>query len=146
MTTVSYDTATARFNFEIEDVVKVLEHFSLKEKGGDSQELLEHLKAQSGGSILIPKEKSYFGYAVLDLLREGKGTVYCKPCDRAYEPKELVAVKVGAGESPLKVTAHYPGGWFNRIFRKRRRLPLFGGKGYECPKCHELIGMVTWRA
>jgi hypothetical protein len=27
----------------------------------------------------------------------------------------------------------------------KERLPLFGGRGYQCPEGHELIALVTWR-
>ena len=71
---------------------------------------------------------------------------YTSDCvTKVYDPKELVAVRIGPAESPLNVTAQYPGGWFSRFFWKRRRLPLFVGKGFNCPHDHELIGMVTWR-
>jgi hypothetical protein len=65
-------------------------------------------------------------------------------CKRYYEEKELKRVVVGHGESPFSVEVKGRGLW-ERLFGKRRRLPLFGGKGYQCPEGHELIGVVTWR-
>jgi hypothetical protein len=98
------------FRLKLGNVVTVLKEMSLQEKGVDALELLNLLRSQSRDSIMVPREESYFGYTVLALLREGKGAVYCKLCDKAYNPKELVAVRIGSGENPLKVTTQYRGG------------------------------------
>jgi hypothetical protein len=37
-------------------------------------------------------------------------------------------------------------GCLRRFFGKKQRLPLFGGKGYQCLEGHELIALLTRRA
>jgi len=76
--------------------------------------------------------------------RRVKGVVYCKACKRYYQAKELKRVVVGHGESPFSVDVRGRG-WLRKLFGKKQRLPLFGGRGYQCPEGHELIGLVTWR-
>ena len=56
---------------------------SLEEKGVDAQESLNLLRSQSGDSIMVPREEPYFDYTVLALLREGKGGVYFRLCDKS---------------------------------------------------------------
>ena len=93
---------------------------------------------------MMPMERYRFAYLKLDLILQGKGVVYCKTCGRYYEAKELKRVIVGHGESPFSVNVKGRG-WLRRLFGKTQRLPLFGGKAYQCPEGHEVIGLVTWR-
>lgn len=44
---------------------------------------------------------------------------------------------VGHGENPFSVNV-IGKGWLRRVFGKKERLPLFGGRGYDCPKGDEL--------
>jgi hypothetical protein len=89
-------------------------------------------------------EQYRFAYLALDLTVQGKGVVYCRACKRYYEAKDLKRVVVGHGENPFSVDVKRSG-WLKRLFGKKRRLPAFGGKGYRCPKGHEMIGLVTWK-
>ena len=70
------------FCLELGNVVTVLKEMSLQEKGVDALELLDLLRSQSGDSM-VPREESYFDYTVLALLREGKGGVYFRLCDKS---------------------------------------------------------------
>jgi len=93
--------------------------------------------------MTIPEEEDYFGYISLDLIREEKGSVKCKICNKAYQPHDLKPTILGHGESPFKINVEQKKG-VKGIFRgKRRQRGMFGGKGYECPENHELIAMVT---
>jgi hypothetical protein len=65
-------------------------------------------------------------------------------CGKSYESGQLKPVAVGHGESPSSVNIEEKG-WLRRLFGKKERLPLFGGRGYACQEGHELIAMVTWR-
>jgi hypothetical protein len=55
-----------------------------------------------------------------------------------------IEVERGHGEILLSVDVKGKG-WLRNIFRKKERLPLFGGRGYQGQEGHELIGVVTWR-
>jgi hypothetical protein len=92
----------------------------------------------------MPKELSLFPHITLNLIRDNRGTVYCRTCGKSYESGQLKPVAVGHGESPFSVDVKGKG-WLRKLFRKKERLPLFGGNGYQCQKGHELIEVVTWR-
>jgi hypothetical protein len=102
------------------------------------------LLSQSFQSIEVSAEQSRFAYLAPDLIGQGKGIEYCKACNSYYEAKELKRVVVGHGESPLSVNVKGKG-WLRRVFGKKQRLLLFGGKGLKRPYGHEVIAVVTWR-
>jgi hypothetical protein len=142
--TVVYETAKAVFRFTVEDV---MDHLNRTEPEYDEKEvtaLKDLLSSATGDSITIPKDLRLFPHIALDLIRDSKGTAYCRACGRSYESGQLKPVAVGHGETPLSVNVKGRV-WVRKLFRKKERLPLFGGKGYQCPEGHELIGMVTWR-
>jgi len=105
---------------------------------------LRDLLSQSDHSIRIPAEQYRFACLALDLIKQGKGVVYCKACRRYYEAKDLKRVVVGHAESPVAVNVKARR-WLRKLFGKRQRLPLYGGKEYKCPEGHELISAVTWK-
>jgi hypothetical protein len=142
MKTVKFEMTDAVFQFRIEDVVNKLKN---RDPEDESRELQEYLSNQTRDEIEIPQEKKSFLYLTLDLLASNKGSVFCKTCGKGYQAHELVPFPVGAGENPLKVKVGYRESLLKRIFGRPKRIPLFGGKGYRCPKGHQLIGLVTWR-
>lgn len=85
-------------------------------------------------------------FIVLILLANGKGSVTCKTCNETYRPDQLKPTTVGHGRTPLEFIDQQKGGLFRNIFKRRKvkRMGMFGGRGYECPKEHELISVVTW--
>jgi hypothetical protein len=142
MRTVRFETPEAVFQFTFEDVVTVLHN---RASGDEATELMDFLAVQPGDVIEIAQEKKSFLYAALALLSSNKGHVYCKTCAREYQTSELKSFQVGAGENPLKVKVGYRESLLKRILVRQKRMPLLGGKGYRCPKGHELVGLVTWR-
>jgi hypothetical protein len=144
MTTVTYQTETGIFRFTVEEVRSHIDRHKPQCDRTDVTVLLYALSSASGDSITIPSELGLFPYIVLNLIRDSKGTAYCKICDKIYGPADLKATTVGHGESPLSVNVKMKGGR-RTLFGKREGLPLFGGRGYACPEGHELIAMVTWR-
>ena len=83
-------------------------------------------------------------FIILEFLKTGRGSVTCKTCNSTYQANELFPVAIGHGTSPFSVNLKQRGG-IKRLFQKKQRLPgMFGGRGYKCPKGHELISMVTW--
>jgi hypothetical protein len=53
-------------------------------------------------------------------------------------------MRVGHGETPFSPDV-IGKGWLRKVFGKKERLPLFGGRGYQCPEGDELIALVTWK-
>ena len=143
MRDVYFETENAILRCSYDDVVEKLTDYE-STLGTAEATTLRDILSHSYNSIRVPKEQYRFAYLALDLIEKGKGVVYCKACKRHYEAKDLKRVVVGHGESPLSVDVKGRG-WLRRLFRKKKRLPLFGGKGYQCPEGHELIGLVTWR-
>jgi hypothetical protein len=142
MKTVRFETSDAVFQFTFEDVVKVLRSHASED---DAAELMDFLSAQNQDVIEIPQGRKSFQYTILDLLTSKESNVFCKACGREYHANELPSFPVGAGENPLKVKVWYQKSPLKRILTRRKRMPLFGGKGYRCPEGHELIAVVTWR-
>jgi hypothetical protein len=53
----------------------------------------------------------------------------------------LKPIELGFGKSPFTMTIK-PKGGIKSLFRKKR-IGMFGGKGYACPEGHVLISMRT---
>jgi hypothetical protein len=143
MTEVYFETENSILRFSYDDVVDRLPCY-LSSLPTIEAATLRDLLTQSDHSITVPREQHRFAYLALDLIEHSMGVVYCKVCKRYYEAKELNRVVVGHEESPFSVKVKGRGLW-KRVFGKKERLPLFGGKGYQCAEGHELIGLVTWR-
>ena len=143
MKEVSFETENAILRFSHDDVVERLPYFE-SNLDATKATILSDLLSRSDHSIRLPPELNRFVYLALGLIEKGKGIVYCKSCKRYYEAKELKRVVVGHGESPFSVNVKQRRLW-KRGFGKKHRLPLFGGRGYQCPEGHEVIAVVTWR-
>jgi hypothetical protein len=143
MKEVYFETENAILRFSYDDVVERVPYYESTPDTIDATTLRD-LLYHSDQSIRVPREQHRFAYLALDLIENGKGVAYCKACKRYYEAKELKRVVVGHGESPFSVNVKGRG-WLRKLFGKKRTLPLFGGKGYQCPEVHELISLVTWR-
>ena len=143
MRAVYFETENAILRVDYDDIVEKVPYYE-SVIGTAEATALRDLLASPDQSITVPREQYRFPYFTLDLIEKGKGAVYCKACKRYYEAKELEQVAVGHGESPFSVNVRGRGLW-KRIVGKKERLPLFGGKGYQCRGGHELISVVTWR-
>ena len=128
MTNVIYETDTAIFEFNPNDVVKASKTANQTK---ELNKLLHHLTSSPSDSITIPKAYNDFGYIALDLLTKGKGLVTCKTCNTTYRPDQLQPTIVGHGTSPFNLKEK---GGVKNVFIKGQRLPgLFGGHGFTCP-------------
>jgi hypothetical protein len=143
MREVYLETENAILRFYYDDVVERLPYYE-STLGTTEVTTLRDLLSHPDHSIRLPTEQYRFAYFALDLIGQGKGVVYCKACKRCYEAKELKRVVVGHGESPFSVNVKGRGQG-SKLFGKKKGLPYFGGKGYQGPEGHELIGLVTWR-
>lgn len=140
MTTITYETDTAIFEFNLNDVV---EASKTANQTDELNKLLHHLTPSPSNSITIPKEYTDFGYIALELITKEKGSITCKACNKTYLPDQLQPTIVGHGTSPFNLREK---GEIKKLLAKGQRLPgLFGGHGFKCPQGHELISMITWR-
>jgi len=107
--------------------------------------LLNLISADSEESIVIPEEPAYFEYIALDLIYAGKGSAFCKSCNKTYLARQLKSINVGCGQSPFDIKREKKG-VIKRLFTKKRKPPaMWCGKGYNCPEGHNLISVITWK-
>ena len=129
MDTLVYETETATFSFERDEITKLLNRSENRTQ--ESDDLLSFLSSSIDDPIKIPEECDYFASIVLDLVNEGKGSVTCKPCGKTYHPHQLKPITVGHGKTPFSVKIKMKGG-IKYLFRKRPRLPgMFGESGED---------------
>lgn len=86
-------------------------------------------------------------FVVLILLDHGKGTITCRTCNETYRPDQLIPITIGQGRSPFDFIDKEKGGIFKNLFSKKKQFKtrgMCGGRGYECPRGHELISIITW--
>ena len=143
MLTVIFETQDATFYFDAADAISSLKYYAIEHKVNDAAKLLLSIESSSSESIKISSH--YFGYIVLDLLGKGKGSVFCKPCQKNYQTSQLHSKPIEFGKSPFSVNLKEEGGIIKRLFgKKKHMLGMRGGDAYDCPRGHELIGMITW--
>jgi hypothetical protein len=142
MQTVIFETQNAIFYFDASDAISILNYYAIEHKVSEAVQLLVSIESSSSESIKISSH--YFGYIVLDLLGKGKGSVFCKPCEKTYPAGQLRSLPLGFGKSPFLVNLKQEGGMIKRLFSKKKRITGRGGEAYDCPNGHKLIGMITW--
>ena len=143
MQTVIFETQNAIFYFDASDAISILNYYAIEHKVSEAVQLLVSIESSSSESIKISSH--YFGSIVLDLLGKGKGSIFCKACEKKYLASQLRSLPIGFGKNPLKVNLKKEGGIIKRLFGKKKRMMCMrGGEGYLCPQGHELIGMITW--
>jgi len=141
MSTIIYETDNAIFSFTSNDVTQSITQSSKKTE--HLNKLLHHLTTSPSDLITIPKQYTDFAYIALDLIEKGKGSVTCRICNKTYRPDQRKLTVAGHGTSPFNLKEK---GGIKKLMVKGQRLPgMFGGRGFTCPKGHELISMITWR-
>jgi hypothetical protein len=141
MRTVMYKNPNAIFDFFLPDVIDRLKYYA-DQNVHEAGEILNGIA--SSPSKVIEVESDYFAYIVLDLIKTGKGHVYCGVCKEMYDSNQLTSRPLGFGKSPFEVNLKRKGGIFKRFFGRKKRICGSGGERYLCPQGHELIGMITW--
>ena len=139
---VIFETELAIFHFELSDGGERLRYYSIEHRVSKATEVLEAISSASSEDIRITSD--YFAYIVLDLLRQKKGSIFCKPCRKTYLPDQLHSVPIGFGKTPFEVNIMQKGGIIKRLFGRKSLICGEGGTAYECPKGHELISAITW--
>jgi len=143
MKTVIHKNDNAIFDFLLPDVMERLKHYS-DQNVPEAREIMAKISSCPSKTIKI--ESYYFGYIVLNLLKEGKGHAYCRACGKTYDSTELQSIPLGLGKSPfgVKIKLNEKGGILNRLFGKKQHISGRGGEAYDCPLGHRLISMTTW--
>jgi hypothetical protein len=145
MPQIVFETEEAIFWFDTQLVIDHLQHLRRAYDQTELQRCIDEISSDKAPEIKFQSSPSWFFPIAIDLLEQGKGQVFCKPCGRAYEPKSLSLFPIGFGKTPFDVTGVPHNSFFKRLFRrKRRNLGMFGGKGFRCPAGHELIAVTTW--
>ena len=142
MRIVLYKNPNAIFDFLLPDVIDHLKYYS-DQNVHDATEILDSI--DSSTSEVIEVRSDYFGFIVLDLIRAGKGHAYCNACRQTYYSNQLTSRPLGFGRSPFEINIKDERGIIKRFFGKKKRIMCMrGGEAYDCPRGHELIGMITW--
>jgi hypothetical protein len=145
MAQIIFETDHAIFRFDAQLVIDHLQHLSRDYNRQDLQRCIDEITSNKAEEIKFQTTPSWFGIVAVELLEQGKGQIFCKPCSRAYVPESLSLFPIGFGKSPFDVASVPPESFFKRLFqRKRRNTSMFGGKGFRCPAGHELIAVTTW--
>jgi hypothetical protein len=143
MNTVIFETQNATFYFNVSDAISSLKYYAIEHKVSEAAKLLRSIESSTSKSIKISSE--YFGYIVLDFLGKGKGSVFCKTCQKTYLPIQLTSIPMGFGKNPFSVNLRDERGIIRRLFSKRKqKMGMMGGETYECSNGHELISCITW--
>ena len=142
MHTTIFETQNGLFYFDVPDAINSLKYYAIEHKVSEAAKLLLSIESSSSESIKISSH--YFGFIVLDLLGKGKGSVYCKICQKTYLSTELASIPMGFGKTPFSINLAEKGGIVRRLFGRKKRICGSGGQEYLCPHGDELIGMITW--
>jgi hypothetical protein len=146
MASVHYETEGGVFEFDLEDVIKKLAYYSKEKHIEEAIELIDILSPPVNEKITIPEDFRFIEYVIFDLLMDEKGSVKCKTCDISYVSSDLKFTRFGHGKIPSEINIPREQKEALKAFQKNRELPgMFGEKGYNCPKNHELITMITWK-
>ena len=139
---IMYKNRNAIFDFDLPDVIDRLKDYS-DQNVHEATKILNTISLCPSPTIKVTSD--YFGYIVLDLIRAGKGHVYCNVCKKMYDSKQLISRPLGFGKSPFSVNLKEKGGIIKKLFGKRKQtMGMMGGEKYECSNGHELISCITW--
>jgi hypothetical protein len=145
MAQIIFETDQAIFRFDAQLIIDHLQHLSRDHNRQNLHCCIDKISTDKAVEINVQTTPNCVFPIAIDLLEQGKGQVFCKPCGRAYEPRSLSLFPIGFGKSPFDVTGVPHNSFFNRLFSRKRRMPgMFGGKGFRCPAGHELIAVTTW--
>jgi len=145
MSQIVYETDQAVFQFDAQLVIDHLQHLSRDHNRPDLKRCIDEISTDKAPEIKFQSSPSWVGFVTVELLEQGKGQVFCKPCGRAYHSGSLSLFPIGFGKSPFDVTGVPHVSFFKRLFRRKQQMPgMFGGRGFRCPAGHDLISVTTW--
>ena len=139
---IFYENDTCVFELDKERILDRLRHYAQEHNVQNAKEILSLLERFSNSIHLTSEEHQYIEYIVLESIEEGEVSALCKVCQKAYHAEELVPFELGYGKSPFSGKTR-----LQDIFSRKPKMPkTFGGKGYKCPRGHELISRIIWIA
>jgi len=145
MKNIIFNAVNAVFNFDQKEVMEFLICNRSDYDLDEANKLLSLISSGNQNTIIIPDEPLFFDYVAIDLIGAGKGSVFCKACNKTYLAGHLIPIIVGSGESPLDIQREKKR-VFSRLFSKKCKPPtMYGGRGYECPEGHNLLTVITWK-
>ena len=108
--------------------------------------LIDVISSQPEKANLSIEEHRYIGFIVLDLIDSNDQTsVVCKNCGKQrYRSNQLEAFTVGPDDAKFRAASAKKKGLKNPFRKRPKHFPIYGGKGYKCPRGHILIYMQTW--
>ena len=143
MRVVVYENDEASFVFALSDVTNILEQRS--EQGVQEATELKNALSLSVCQV-ITVDADYFGFVILNLIKEEKGSVHCKVCGKAYLSNELRSVPIGSRRNKITIdnTGECKKGIIKRLFhRKKRMTAMMGGEKHICPNGHSVLWAMT---
>jgi hypothetical protein len=146
MCDVIFENGQGVFRFDEFDVGEGLVFNSSQNHVKEYADLLRNLKSSSNGGKKIPIKNNSVGFIALALLGKNKGSVFCNICKKSYHAWQLRSEPMGLGRYPYteKIIKGDDGKTKAILRRRIKTTGLQGGEKLECPKGHELIGMITW--
>ena len=102
MRAVIFKTQNAVFKFDQKEVKEIIRCNRSKYDLDEVANLQNLISTECNETIVIPEEPVYFDSIALDLIRRtGKGSVFCKTCNKTYPARQLKSIKVGGGAKPI---------------------------------------------
>jgi hypothetical protein len=142
MSTIVFETDKATFNVSLDDTLMLLRFCITQTRVKEASRVLRTIKSQTSQEVEV--SSLYFGYVVMELLKKGKGQVFCRKCGQIYPANNLKHFLIDLGPHPFQINFQPEWGSSRKRFKKRNRIPgILGGQGFECPNSHELISMIT---
>jgi hypothetical protein len=146
MCDVIFENGQGIFTFDEFDVGERLVLDSSQNHVKEYADPLHNLKFSSNGAKKIPIKNNSLGFIALALLGKYKGSAFCNICKKSYHAWQLRSEPMGLGRYPYteKIIKGDDGKIKAILRRKIKATGLQGGEMLECPKGHELVGMITW--
>ena len=142
---VYYHTDNCIFIIDKVEMVNQLKKIIRESNNQEKINLLDYISLhQHSGDIILTK-RPITEYLILCLIDENKGSVFCKECETTFSFEQLLTIKIGCGDNPFQFKPSIKEALRNLFFKKKKLYGQFGGKGYQCPNGHHLIGKITWR-
>ena len=90
---VIYQTENGIFRFSFSDVIRKFTSYSDEYKTGEAIRLEKLLTTSTDNPIFIPEKESYFRQICLYLIKENKGEVICRTCQKKYQFNQLRIIR-----------------------------------------------------
>lgn len=143
MRTAVYENNEANFVFALADVTNILEQRS--DQGVQQATELKNALSLNVCEVIVV-DADYFGFVMLDLLKEGKGSVHCKICGSTHLANEVRSVPIGTRRNTITIDnrGEHKKGIIRKLFEGKKRITtMMGGERFMCPNGHALLHAMT---